>query len=187
MLRYVLIWGQAFTCLSKKKRKLSTFYIQNTWKIVRRWHHHLTHLHIHIDCSRNVLKITKILNFISSLFLSNLHQIFTVLFEMFYSFYWINWNLDQISPLSNLARYRHLRTRRALLLYKVYGNNALLALNWRYCEFCSSSVGFIPLIRHLPLATVFKTSCRLFMFHIKWKYNEIKQIVHHSVYVLGRF
>ena len=26
---------------------------------------------------------------------------------------------------------RHLRTRRALLLYKVYGNNALLALNWR--------------------------------------------------------
>ena len=25
----------------------------------------------------------------------------------------------------------HLRTRRALLLYKVYGDNALLALNWR--------------------------------------------------------
>ena len=25
----------------------------------------------------------------------------------------------------------HMRTRRALLLYKVYGNNALLALNWR--------------------------------------------------------
>ena len=27
--------------------------------------------------------------------------------------------------------YCHLRTRRALLLYKVYGNNALLALNWQ--------------------------------------------------------
>ena len=28
--------------------------------------------------------------------------------------------------------HRHLRTRRALLLYKVYGNNTLLALNWRH-------------------------------------------------------
>ena len=41
------------------------------------------------------LEITKIRNFISSLFSkSNLHQIFTVLFEMFYSFYWINLNLE---------------------------------------------------------------------------------------------
>ena len=31
-----------------------------------------------------------------SYFLSDLHQIFTVLFEMFYSFYWINLNLDWI-------------------------------------------------------------------------------------------
>ena len=32
----------------------NTLYIQNTWKIVRRWDHQLTHLHIHVDCSRNV-------------------------------------------------------------------------------------------------------------------------------------
>ena len=55
----------------------------------------------YIDCSRNVLlKIKKIQNFISSLFLSDLHQIFTVLLIFFfYYFYWINLNLDQIFPL----------------------------------------------------------------------------------------
>ena len=46
-----------------------------------------------------MLKITKIQNSISSLFLSDLHQIFTVLFEIFYSFYPINLNLDHMSPL----------------------------------------------------------------------------------------
>ena len=35
----------------------------------------------------------------------------------------------------NSVTYRHLRTRRALLLYKVYGNNALLAHNWQYYNF----------------------------------------------------
>ena len=30
------------------------FCVQNEWKIVRWWHHQLTHLHIHIDWSRNV-------------------------------------------------------------------------------------------------------------------------------------
>ena len=61
--------------------------IQNVWKKVRRLHHQLTHLLIHIYCSRNVsLEITKLLNVISSLFLSDFNQIFTltVLFEMFY-------------------------------------------------------------------------------------------------------
>ena len=53
-------------------------YIKNTWKIVRRWDHELTHLHIHIDCSRKVfLKITKIQTVTSSLFFirftSNIH------------------------------------------------------------------------------------------------------------------
>ena len=74
-----LIWGHAFTCLSKLKLKFSKLYFkQNTWEIERRWDHQLTHLHIHIKCSRNVsLKITKIQNFISSLlfiwFTSNFH------------------------------------------------------------------------------------------------------------------
>ena len=55
---------------------------------------------IHIDCSRNIsLKITEIHNFISSLFLSDLHKFFTVLFEIVNSFYWLNLILDRISPL----------------------------------------------------------------------------------------
>ena len=42
------------TCIYmfEEKNKILIIYIQNTWKIVRRWHHQLTHLHIHIDCSR---------------------------------------------------------------------------------------------------------------------------------------
>ena len=81
---------------SDKKWKKFT---QNTWKIVRGWHHQLTHLHIHIDCSRNVsLKIMKIQNFLSSLFFIFTLN-FAVLFKICYSFFWINLNLDQISPL----------------------------------------------------------------------------------------
>ena len=58
----------------KKEKKL----IQNTWKIVRWWHHQLTHLHIHINCSRNVsLKITKILNSLSC------SKVFTFSIELF--------------------------------------------------------------------------------------------------------
>ena len=45
------------------------FCVQNEWKIVRRWHHHLTHLHIHIDWSRNVSwKFAKLQSVITSLF-----------------------------------------------------------------------------------------------------------------------
>ena len=33
---------------AKKEMEVSKFYIQNTWKIESRWHHQLTHLHIHI-------------------------------------------------------------------------------------------------------------------------------------------
>ena len=47
----------------------------------------ITHLHIHIDYSRNVmLKITKFKILYLPYFLSDLHQIFTVLFEILYSF-----------------------------------------------------------------------------------------------------
>ena len=47
-----------------------------------------------------------------------------------------------------VSRFRHLRTRRVLLLYKVYGNNALLALNWQIyilgsdCDFSSWYAAF---------------------------------------------
>ena len=45
-------------------------YAHIEWKFVRWWHHQLTYLHIHIECSRNVSwKIAKPYNFISSLFL----------------------------------------------------------------------------------------------------------------------
>ena len=43
---------------------------QNTWKIVRRWGHQLSHVHLHIDWNVS-LKITMITNFISSLFCSS--------------------------------------------------------------------------------------------------------------------
>ena len=44
------------------------FCVQNEWKIVRRWHQ-LTHLHIHIDWSRNVFwKFAKLQSVITSLF-----------------------------------------------------------------------------------------------------------------------
>ena len=40
LLWYVMIWGHAFTCLSKKRGNFHNF-IQDTWKIVRRWDHQL--------------------------------------------------------------------------------------------------------------------------------------------------
>ena len=61
--------------------------------------HQLTHLHVHVDCLRNVsLKITTIENVVSSYFITHLHQIFTVLLKK--KIYWINLNLDRISPLN---------------------------------------------------------------------------------------
>ena len=56
----------------------------------------------HIDCSRFFFDNYQNSKFLYlPYFLSDLHQIFTVLFEIFYSFYWINLNLDRISPLIN--------------------------------------------------------------------------------------
>ena len=84
---------------------------QNTWKIVRRWHHQCTHLHIHIDRSRNVsLKIMGIKNFISSLYFLPIYINFSLFCSIFfYSFYTLNLNLDRISPLRIFIWYcRHL-------------------------------------------------------------------------------
>ena len=51
--------------------KFSKLYVQNIWQVVRRWHHQLTHLHIHTDWSRNVSwKFVKLQNVITSLFFS---------------------------------------------------------------------------------------------------------------------
>ena len=52
-----------------KIAKFSKFYVQNIWQVVRWWHHQLTHSHIHIDWSRNVLwKFAKLQSVITSLF-----------------------------------------------------------------------------------------------------------------------
>ena len=82
-----------------KMKYFIILYTIYTWKIVRRWHHQLNHLHIHIDCSRNVSsKITKIHIFLIC------YQICTVLFEKFYSFYWLFLKTaDRISPLRDAS------------------------------------------------------------------------------------
>ena len=75
-------------------------YTWNTWKIVRRWDHQLTHVHIHIDCSRNVSKkITEFQNFISSLFFNTIYIKFSLFYSNFHSLYWLNLNPDRIFPL----------------------------------------------------------------------------------------
>ena len=65
---------------------------------MRRWHHQLTHLHIHIDWSRNVswkfAKPKSVITYVSTDF----HQVCTVFFEIFYSSE-IKLNLFRVSPL----------------------------------------------------------------------------------------
>ena len=56
MLNSNTAWYEGHTITSMRKiLNFSTFYVQNIWQVVRRWHHQLAHLHIHIDWSRNVL------------------------------------------------------------------------------------------------------------------------------------
>ena len=63
-------WYEGHTITSLGKiLQFSKFYVQNIWQVVRWWHHQLTHLHIHIDWSRNVLwKFAKLQSVITSLF-----------------------------------------------------------------------------------------------------------------------
>ena len=83
-----MIWGTYYHKFGQNI-KFSKFYVQNIWKVVRWWHHQLTHLHIHIDWSRNVLwKFAKLQSVITSLFFNRFHQVFTVMFGNFYSFFW---------------------------------------------------------------------------------------------------
>ena len=93
------------------------------------WHHQLTHLHIYSDCSRNVL--WKLWNCTISCFIFNLKMlIFT-----FAQFIISPNEYRQLRARSTLSTLNDvpLRTRRALTLYNVYGDSALLALNW--CSF----------------------------------------------------
>ena len=90
-----LIWGHAFTCLSKKKN----------FKNFRWWHQQLIHLHIFIyrlfkKCFVENYKHSKFhpLWLIINLIYFNFHC--SVQFFL-NSFYWINLNLDRTSPLSD--------------------------------------------------------------------------------------
>ena len=61
-------WGKSNVLLAEIWN-FCHFCIQSEWKIVRRWHHQLAHLHIHSDWSRTVSwKFAKLKNFITSLF-----------------------------------------------------------------------------------------------------------------------
>ena len=79
---YIMIRVNALTCFSKK------------WKLIhgKLWGNDIVNSFICIFISTVQEKFPY--------FLSNLHQIFTALFEMFYSFYWINLNPDRGSPLN---------------------------------------------------------------------------------------
>ena len=55
--------------------------------------------------------------------LSNFHQNFTALFNFFYSFYWLNLNLDRISPLKLLHHHLSLK-------YKDYVQSSLVPNTW---------------------------------------------------------
>ena len=62
-------WYEGHTITSLGKiLKFSKFYVQNIWQVVRWWHHQVTHLHIHIDWSRNcfvkICEISKCHNFL---------------------------------------------------------------------------------------------------------------------------
>ena len=94
-------WGKSNVLLAEIWN-FCHFCIQSEWKIVRRWHHQLAHLHIHSDWSRTVSwKFAKFLNFITSLFSTNFHQVFTVLFRKFLLFLLENKvNLFRITSLS---------------------------------------------------------------------------------------
>ena len=124
MFALIYFMGTCFYMFEQKMKIFTISYIQNTWTIVRWWHNQLTHfhIHIHIECSRNVsLKITKIKNFISSLFFIRFTSNFRCSIRNVLLFnYWINLNLDSISPLSNCTvhlpcvRFAHLLSRNFL-------------------------------------------------------------------------
>ena len=83
-------WYEGHTITSLGKiLNFSQFYVQNIWQVVRWWHHQLTHLHIHIDWSRNVLwKFAKLQSVITSLFFNRFSSDFhCYMFENFYSFF----------------------------------------------------------------------------------------------------
>ena len=97
--------GHTITSLGK----ISKFYVQNIWQVVRWWHHQLTHLHIHIDWSRNVLwKFAKLQNVITSLFFNRFSSGFHYyVWKFLLVFLKFKLNLFRIPPLSFDRRKTH--------------------------------------------------------------------------------
>ena len=98
-------WYEGHTCTITslgKILKFSKFYVQNIWQVVRWWHHQLTHLHIHIDWSRNVLwKFAKLQSVITSLFFNRFSSGFHCYVWTFLLFSLkFKLNLFRISPLT---------------------------------------------------------------------------------------
>ena len=94
--------GHAFICLSQKSKNFNNFiytkYMENCEAMTS----------INSLICIFILTVQEMFRWKSRKFkisylhyvLSDLHQIFTVPFEFFYSFYWINLHLDRISPLN---------------------------------------------------------------------------------------
>ena len=95
-------WYEGHTITSLGKiLKFSKFYVQNIWQVVRWWHHQLTHLHINIDWSRNVLwKFAKLQSVITSLFFNRFSSGFhCYVWKILLFFLKFKLNLFRISPL----------------------------------------------------------------------------------------
>ena len=97
-------WYEGHTITSLGKiLTFSNSYVQNIWQVVRWWHHQLTHLHIHIDWSRNVLwTFAKLESVITSLFFNRFSSGFHCYVWKFLLFFLkFKLNLFRISPLIN--------------------------------------------------------------------------------------
>ena len=79
-------WGKS-NILIAEILNFCHFCVQNEWKIVRRWHHQLAHLHIHTDWSRSFSwKFAKLQSVITSLFFIRFSSGFHYLIHKFLLF-----------------------------------------------------------------------------------------------------
>ena len=102
------------------------------WQVVRRWHHQLTHLHIFIDWSRNVLwKFAKLENVLSTLNFQAIFIRFSLVCLKFFTLY------SEIN--SNRFRITH-------LISYFWNWNTITNLNgsWKWSPFRGGSSFFDP-------------------------------------------
>ena len=129
-------WYEGHTITSLGKILIfSKFYVQNIWQVVRWWHHQLTHLHIHIDWSRNVLwkfaKLQKYHNFLIFQLISSGFHCYVWKFLLFFLKFKLN--LFRISPLISTAPFLYNITMSRFEFFYVKGSNP--------CTFWTNLVG----------------------------------------------